>query len=222
MRFTVGRSELGQALFTWTGVVPTGAFLALHLLRVGSDLPRVAVATWLSTPLLAAELLLVWLPLALHAVYGFGIVLGRAAAPSRSCLRTRWARGLLRGTGVLSAGAIVAHAVHVRWPVLRGAWLPSDVHARMIDALATTTAQGVPLAAAAHLLGTAVLVAHFTQGLFVALAERRIPNHVSRDKLLVSCAWGGVVLFALGALAVLRLATGSPLPWPLPAADFRP
>lgn len=222
MRFKLRRSELSQALFTWTGVLPAGAFLVLHLVRLGLGVPRVPLARWAAAPLGLAELCLVWLPLAIHAVYGFGILLGRASPPVCSSLRARWNRTLLRASGAISFCAIVLHAAHVRWPVLRGRWLRSEVGTRMIDELASTTAQGIPLVSVLYLFGSAALVVHFAMGSFVALAERRVPNHLSTQKLRAMSITCGVVLFALAAASVLRLATGSALPWPLPAADFRP
>lgn len=193
--------------FELTGVVPLGVYLVVHVLTYSRALvgasnfgiaPSTSSAFWLS------DLLLLWLPLLVHAALGVRLSFGplEQERPERN-------RGLLlRVTGLLSLLFLVAHAIWLKWPLLSGVLWPSDVSERLMATFSTTW-HGVPLTAAWHLLGLAVVTAHFGWGLGRFLERWGI----LRETLARPAAgWVAALLFCVGAVTVIELATGSFVP----------
>ncbi len=152
------------------------------------------------TPLLPLplELFVAWLPF-LSLCFWFA----RAGAASRK----RGERAFSYVVGVTAALAALSFFFKVRLPAWQGAWSAPRLVTEL-SALASTTWRGLPLLAAAALLGWGAATAIFARAVG-ELLERSLPAPLARKLRALL----GVALFAFGSSAVLRYATGSP--WPL-------
>lgn len=196
----------------WSGLVPLPAFLALHLgrelsLALATDVSEVVrpgpgVFTMLSSALL------VWLPLGLHAALGVWVLTsGRprsalasdVAAPVRIASRT---------CSVVALLFVVYHARQYPLATLLGEADPRDAGFRLIGELAGTT-WNVPARGGAYLFGLAATAAHAGLGVHRGLlAQGLLGSAVKRRASARSCTVGAVLLFAVGAAAVIRVASG--------------
>lgn len=195
-----------ERVFALTSVVPVGAFVVLHVIdyaRVLFGAEEIGSREAPSPLFLAAEAVLVWLPLALHAL--FGVVLWRRdATPAKSSS----ARALLtvhRISGIAIALFLVDHFVRFRVPILRGELRPADSVQRLAAELSRTQA-GFPWIAGVSLLGVIAVAFHLGYGLR-RIAERSPELEANRTYSGVSLGVGLVVLFA-GLFALLYLAAG--------------
>lgn len=196
----------------WTGLVPLPIFLALHVvhelgLAFASDVAEVArrapgVLTLISSALL------VWLPLSLHAGLGAWVVASgrKLTAPLDDV--PPLARALSRGSALAALAFLAHHAATFPLATLRGHAAPEDAGFRLIALLSSTTG-GVPLAGSLYLLGLLATCTH--AGLAVhrgLLSEGLLATAERRRRSARLCATFAVLSFALGAAAVIRVATG--------------
>ncbi len=199
-----GRLARWDRAFELTSVVPLGAFVVIHTLDYGRALfgaAEIGARRHPSLPVLALEALLVWLPIAGHALYSFAVWRRRqrAEASSASLLAHRI-------SGVAAGLFLADHFLRFRLPVLRGTVLPSDSVPRLAAELSATSA-GVPWVAALHLAGTIAVAFHLTLGLR-RIVDRHEPLR-SSPLAQASCVGAGVVAGLLGVLTILRLAAGA-------------
>jgi succinate dehydrogenase / fumarate reductase cytochrome b subunit len=193
--------------FELLGVVPLGVYLVIHLTAYARALfgaTDFGIASSSSSAFLLLDVALVWLPLAAHALIGLWLSLGPLDAAPEERRRSL----LLRASGWLSLVFLVQHTLWLRWPLLTGEVWPSDVGERMTGLLSSTR-DGIPAAAAFHLLGLGVVTAHFGWGLARFLERWGILG--ARLARPIS-GWFCAFLFALGAATVVELATGSFVP----------
>jgi hypothetical protein len=190
--------------FEVSSVLPLGAWLLLHVGRYASVLfgaETVGARRSPSGPELAAEALLVWLPLVFHVGYAPVVARRRGAVQTAT-----GAAGLVllhRLASVPIALFLLDHFVRFRLPVLRGEAYPSDSVQRLAAELSTTRA-GVPWVAALGLAGTLAAAFHLGYGLYRIGVRRRSDSLGLR----VGCAAAGAGVGLLGVLVLVRLAAG--------------
>lgn len=171
-----------------------------------------------SLPLLALEIALVYLPLGFHAGYGVLASLARARDERQRALLTRGGlvrrplerRALQLGTGIVVGVFLLAHVWQFRVRLWTGELESGDFYDELCASLSSTAFGGVPLVALGYLLALGAVAFHFSSGLHgacrtwgIALSERAAR---ATTGLFVTV---GVLLFVLGALTVIYLATGS-------------
>jgi succinate dehydrogenase / fumarate reductase, cytochrome b subunit len=197
---------------SWSGLVPLPAFLLLHLSRelwlaFASDVSQVLrpapsllgqVSSWL----------LVWLPLGVHVALGVYLA---ARGQRLSALRVDvppLARLVSRVTSVIALLFVVYHAKSYALPVWFGEASPQDSGFRLLAELSSTRF-GVPVLGGAYLLGLLATVTHTALAVHRALlGQGLLESAARRSGSARACAAFGVVLFLLGASAVIRVASG--------------
>jgi succinate dehydrogenase / fumarate reductase, cytochrome b subunit len=192
--------------FELSAVVPLAVYVVVHLgsyMRVlfGATTFGASGATHFQ---LVAEIALVWLPLAFHAIYGAWLIPRKieGVAPERN------QTVLLRVSGVGALGFLLYHASWLRLPLLRGERSPADV-GNMLAAGLSATDWGIPVPAILHLLGLAVVSAHLATGLARFFEKWRLAS-AARAQLVARAL--SLALFGVGSATVVELATGSALP----------
>lgn len=201
-------SGLLRKCFELAGIVPLGVFVPVHLASYAGALfggTEFGVPAPDSLVVLGLEALLIWLPLLFHGGYGAWLSLGALTEPEAS---ERLHSILMRVTGMLTLILVPAHAAWLRLPLFRGERGVEDVGEILIARLSATV-QGVPIAAALHLVGLGVVLSHLALGVprFVekwGLGSVRLTRKVA--------ALGCGALFVLGAGIVIEFATGSVVP----------
>jgi succinate dehydrogenase / fumarate reductase cytochrome b subunit len=188
-----------------SGVVPLGAFLALHLAlnesAVWSYNAFVRVVGAIDrTPLLRLlEAVFIFVPLAWHAAFGLWLVVsGRPLAPASPYpARLRLA---VRVTGVLATAFLAMHLPEFRFR-MAGARLGGGELATLLAAELSSTSHGVPWRGVAYLAGTGCVAFHFAAGFWGFFAASRLGRNgaVGRRR----AAWGAA---ALGAAIWLAFA----------------
>jgi succinate dehydrogenase / fumarate reductase cytochrome b subunit len=211
-----------RRLHAFAGAIPLGAFLLLHLVEQSAALrgrdgqsplePR-------SPLLLALEIALVYVPLCFHAGYGvFASVaqaratrqVAAAPAPGKPTNRTIERRTFQLATGAVVGLFLLAHLWQFRVRLWTGELEPADFFDELSAGLSSTAFGGVPLTALGYLIALGAVAFHFSNGLYGACRTWGIPlgerSARATTGLLVAA---GVGLFALGAITVIYLATGS-------------
>ncbi len=197
-----------------SGLVPLPAFLLLHLGRElwlslasdVSDLVRVPPSAFGTV----TALLLVWLPLVTHASLGAWLLVN--ARPSAPAARDDVPRGALGISRLTAALALLFVAYHAReYPI--AVWLGEadarDAGLRLVERLSSTSF-GVPLRGGAYLLGLAATVAHAGLGVHRALLRLGLlRTPLRRQSSARVCVLAAALLFCLGALSVIRVASGT-------------
>jgi hypothetical protein len=108
---------------------------------------------------------------------------------------------------------IVYHWSQFRYPLLVGAMKPSQLHAELCAVLSSTIAGGIPLVALVHLFGIAAAAIHLAYGVRAFLRPFATGWGAQAQTLAKhGPSWVATALFALGALTILELATGSWVP----------
>lgn len=200
------RANALDRAFAVSSVLPLGAWLFFHLCdyaRVLFGTDEIGARRAPSAVTVGVEVLVVWLPLAFHAVYGIGVWLRRRkrqeSTPSLTALVA-----LHRLAGAALVPFLIDHFVRFRLPVLRGEHFPSD-SVQVLTAELSRTDAGVPWLAAATLLGTAGAAFHLGYGL-LRIVERspRLAGPLAR-RVAVGIS---VTLGLAGLFAVVKLAAG--------------
>jgi succinate dehydrogenase/fumarate reductase cytochrome b subunit len=190
--------------FELTSVVPLGAFVVIHFIDYGRVLfgaSEIGARRHPALLVVVAEALLVWLPLAGHAVWSFFVMRRRRATEASSAALVAH-----RIAGVVVGVFLVDHFVRFRLPILLGRVHPGDSIVRLAAELSSTRA-GVPWVAALHLVGTLALAFHLTMG--VRRMVERSERFRSSPLLRASSVVAGVLLGLFGVLTILRLAGGA-------------
>jgi succinate dehydrogenase/fumarate reductase cytochrome b subunit len=199
---------------SWSGLVPLPAFLFLHLareLRLAfqddvSDLLRPAPSTFSQV----TTWLLVWLPLLIHGTLGVFFLLSgrRISPPATDADVPALPRLVSRISGALALLFVAYHARSYSISV----WLDEadarDAGFRLLAELSSAR-YGAPLLGGAYLLGLLATVTHAGLAVHRALvAEGLLTTSARRQASARACAGMGVLLFVVGAAAVIRVATG--------------
>jgi succinate dehydrogenase / fumarate reductase cytochrome b subunit len=196
----------------WTGVVPLAGFFVTHLALQASALwgPRTyasVVGLDRSTLGLAVQIVLIYLPLVVHAVLG-------AARFSRrdSAATPAWAGRFGRPVQQLSAAVllifVLAHFCEFPYRLWTGVIAPSDYYPDLCARLSSTAWGGIPLVAIGYLLGVAAAALHGAHGLYHAGFSLGLIRAERARRWAGACCALGVSLFSLGALIIIDLATG--------------
>jgi succinate dehydrogenase / fumarate reductase, cytochrome b subunit len=197
---------------TWSGLIPLPVFLVLHL---GREL-GLAFATDVSDVLrpppgllsTATSWLLVWLPLAVHVGLAVWLAVGARKPSTLAGDVARVPRTLSRVSSLLALIFLAYHARTYSVAVWLGEADARDGGFRLVAELSSTRF-GVPLVAAAYLLGLLATVTHGGLGLHRGLlAEGFLRDPRRRRASARACAAFGVACFCLGAAAVIRVASG--------------
>jgi succinate dehydrogenase/fumarate reductase cytochrome b subunit len=205
-------------LHSAAGVLPLGAFFAVHLwINARATQGRRPYETWVyvlqampGRPLLEAAL--IFAPLLFHGLYGAVITFGWAEALPEPLHAHPWSRSMQRATGVAGLLFVALHVAALRIPALLGQLAPADFFPRLTDDLSATTRYGVPALACAYLLGLAATSYHLANGLsrfFLRLPMSEDAR--TRRTVSLACTLAGSALFLLGANTVVYFATGAPL-----------
>jgi succinate dehydrogenase / fumarate reductase cytochrome b subunit len=153
-------------------------------------------------------LALVLLPLAAHAALGV-----RRVASSSPTGDPHWPGALGRALQRVSALVLAVFLCAHIWQFQGRRWLGeldrADYPAELYGSLSSTVLGGVPLVAIGYLLGIAAAAVHFGQGLYHAALSWGVVSDERRQRLGRVCWLAAVCLFAVGALVVVRLATGA-------------
>jgi succinate dehydrogenase/fumarate reductase cytochrome b subunit len=195
-----------ERVFTFTSVLPVGAFVLVHVLDYGRILFGVEevggreLPFWV--PLL--EAVLVWLPFSLHAVLGIFFWRKRRAAPDANPSE-RALLGVHRLSGLVVLLFLVDHFLRFRLPILEGKLVPADSVQRLAAELSRTQA-GFPWIAALGLLGVTAAAFHLGYGLR-RIAQSSPKFAASRVARALPIGVGLLVLFA-GLFSMLYLAAG--------------
>ena len=200
-------STLARTAFSVTGILPLGTFVVVHVVAwsLAARRPELAESSWSGGMLLAASLLLVWLPLTYHAGYGIACWLGVAPPPDAPA----GARRLCRLTGPLALLFVLVHGFEFGVPLWTGTLSVLDLHGRLCDSLASTGGAGVPWRAALYLTGVALTVSHFAVGTYsLCLRWAWLRPRLSEAGLRRFCAGLGLILFVTAAHGILYFATG--------------
>jgi len=206
-----------RRLHSLTGLVPLGSFFLLHLFANARAMQgergfRAMVLGIQGVPgLLLVELLLVFLPLAIHAGIGLSIALCSRPNVGAYPLPRNWSYVLQRVTGVVTFAFLAYHLASLRLRVALGSLGPTDFFSTLTDALSTTTAYGFPTAAVVYLIGIAAASYHLANGIAGFCWTWGIT--ITRRGNRIAGAAGtavGACTFLLGATTVLYYATGSP------------
>lgn len=200
------RANALERAFAVTSVLPLGVWFGVHV----GDYARVllgAVDLGASQPPSSAaiglELVVIWLPLALHVLLGVEVWLRRRERSESTPTRTALV-ALHRLTGALLVPFLIDHFVRFRLPVLRGERFSSD-SVQVLAAELSRTPGGIPWLAAATLLGTASAAFHLGYGLtrMVERSPRLAGTRARHVAVAISVALG-----LAGVFTVVRLATG--------------
>jgi succinate dehydrogenase/fumarate reductase cytochrome b subunit len=193
------------------GTLPLTAFLLLHLFDMwrGSR-SRVAFETGLGRPPwpLALEIVLLWLPLAVHAGYGI-LLLGRGQTLEPTP-PTRVIRVVTRSAAWLTLTFIAWHFVTLRLSVALGYVAQDAVFDVLCASLSSTIAGGIPLTALGYALGLAATIFHAVRGLG-RVAHAWTPLRPHARAVDISLRVLGVAAFLWGLNSVVVFATGSNL-----------
>jgi succinate dehydrogenase / fumarate reductase, cytochrome b subunit len=196
----------------WSGLVPLPAFLALHLgrelsLALASDVSEV-VRRGPGVFAVLSSALLVWLPLALHCALGVWVLTsGKPRAVLSSDVETT-VRIASRACSVVALLFIVYHARQYPLAALLGEADSRDAGFRLIGELSGTT-WNVPARGGVYLFGLAASAAHAGLGVHRGLlAQGLLSSATKRRASARLCTVGAILLFTVGAAAVIRVASG--------------
>lgn len=196
----------------WLGAVPLAGYVLLHVgaqvlaLRAGPE-QRALEAAWERAPLWDGVVLVcVLLPLLAHVALGSRRLADPGADPY-------WPAPLGRSLQRASALVLLAFLCAHVWQLSGRRWLGelqrADYLAELCGSLSSTALGGVPLVAIGYLLGMAAAALHLAQGLYHAGCSTGLLGEQRRRWLGNICWLCGVGVFTVGALVIVRLATGS-------------
>lgn len=198
------RAYFWRRLHSLTGVVPLGAFIIEHFASNAAVLSRQPVQNYgrvvrslNGLPLvLLWEIVLIWLPLAFHGLYGLWI--SRQAEPNNR--RYRWAAnwGYLwqRVSGAVVLAFIIWHTWTARFSGISVPDHPFQAFGKMATQMAN------PWLLAWFIIGISLVSYHFAYGLYIFAAKWGITvSRVSRRN------WGWICLVIGGGLAYAGVAS---------------
>jgi succinate dehydrogenase/fumarate reductase cytochrome b subunit (b558 family) len=205
-----------RRLFSLSGVIPLGVFLVLHMVTNASALMGDAAfaettrRTRAIPGVFVLELLLVFAPLALHALYGMHLIATKRAlvepSPYPATLRS-----LHRAAGVVALAFIAYHLYEYRFHRAMPGLRAEDFYTALSARLSSTTV-GAPLRAMVYVVGVAAVTFHFAVGLWGFMVTRQwFISPRARRLAAAGASVLGVGLFVAAANLVTFFATGSRL-----------
>jgi succinate dehydrogenase/fumarate reductase cytochrome b subunit (b558 family) len=211
------RSFLFRRLHSITGMVPLGVFLVCHLWTSAKAMRGAEIyehaATGISSDRVVAvlELVGVAIPLAFHAGYGVVLALRSRTNVGAYPLGANWAHALQRVSGLATLAFVLWHVVQFPLQVALGRMKPEDFFGALAELLSSTTTGGVPLAAAAYLVGLAAVSYHLSNGISGFCFTFGFSTTLRARRLIAAGAFViGLASFVLGAETVVYFATGAP------------
>lgn len=206
--------------FKLTGVFPIGVFLALHLwtgaaLLTSREAYDKQLAAMNGIPFVGAlEVVLVFLPLAFHSLFGLHLAFRADKTPHHYASdRLHLAQ---RASGLV---AFVFVAWHF-WSLRAQAWLSglgASTYSTRLESQLSSTVAGVPWAALGYAIGLAACVFHLANGMTSFWASRGLARGVeARRRASIVFATLGGLFFLVSFAVVVQLATGTRL---LPATE---
>jgi succinate dehydrogenase / fumarate reductase cytochrome b subunit len=214
------QNRAGEGASRWlrlhavTGVVPLSLFLVEHILVNASALwGGSAFDAWVGTlarsPLLpVVEIVFVLLPLGYHALYGLAMTARRVPPIRRYPVSPSRMVRLQRFTGLVLFVFVAFHLWQLRIHRLVHGLEASTLYTRLTEHLSWTWS-GVPVIALAYFLALGAACFHFSAGLSAYwLDARAVAGRHARRNVTLAFGGGGVVLFVIGALTVIGVATG--------------
>ena len=206
----MAREDIGRKLFSLSGALPLAFFLVEHTwanasaLR-GQDAYVATVDSLARIPLLpVVEVLLVFVPLAYHALYGVWMM--RTPVADEPPYGRRLAL-----TNRIAAIAAFAFIVWHFWETRVQAWRGLDPHA-FYATLAwrlSTTWHGFPVRAVLYLLGVTSAVAHLAISAWgFGINAGYFTTKLQKKRGAYACIGIGTLLFITSASTVISLATG--------------
>lgn len=212
-----------RRLFSLTGVVPLGAFLVVHVainaraVRGDQAFARSADALAHMPALPLVELLVVLLPLLLHAAIGLWLVASRQPLSEPSPYPPAVAAAM-RVTGLVALAFLAMHLPELRFRGLLRPPAGGELATRLAEDLSSTW-HGLPWRGMAYLIGSGCVVFHFAAGLWGFIARtRRGADARARRWAALGAATIGAAMWLLLVDAVVFHATGARL-LGSPAAD---
>lgn len=209
------RAFLLRKLHSLSGVVPLGFFLGMHLWTNAAALggqaayERAARNIEELPALPELEVLLVFLPLAVHALYGVALAFEGRPNAARYPFAANFWYVLQRVTGLVALGFVLWHLSEYRIPKLFG-HLDAQAFYPMLSARLSSTSWGVPWAALGYLFGVTACSVHLANGLLGVCTSWGIVVS-TRGRRIASFAAGaiGLGMIALGLATTFRFATGA-------------
>jgi hypothetical protein len=197
---------------TWSGLVPLPVFLLLHL---STELYRSFasdVSGWVRAEpggfQVVTLALLVWAPLCVHLGLGSWLLLSGGSRPRVDDV-ARMPRVFSRVCALLALAFVLQHTRELAGAVWLGESDSRDLGFLLLTSLSSTR-WGLPLHACAYLLGLLATLAHAALGTHRGLlGEGLLPSAASRRRSANWCATLAVLLFGVGAFAVIRVASGT-------------
>ena len=163
------------------------------------------------------EVLLVWLPLGFHVVYGLAVVM-REPIKTATLPRT-WALAS-RGASVVALAFIAWHVVEYRTP--HGALGPQGLYGMLVWRLSSVW-HGFPVRATLYLLGILATSFHFAAGAWsFGVSSALLVTDAQKKRGAVWLGAVGSIVFLLAAATVVSLATGVQLEATIDAPPCEP
>ena len=214
-----------EKLFSLSGVVPLAAFVLYHLWMASALLSSHASfdqqSAFLHEGAMGAvftflEVVLVVLPLVVHAAYGIVLSLGKS---KEHAYESDLMRSLERVTGVIVLAFVIWHAWQTRVPTLTGT-LVSPGYSTQLTAQLSSTTWGIPWTAFAYLVALGATMFHLVNGLNSASVSWNIPvSFAGRARARILFRALGILFFVVGSATVVELATGTRfVPAPSPSS----
>jgi succinate dehydrogenase / fumarate reductase, cytochrome b subunit len=223
---TVDSRAKWRRLHTISGGVLLALFLVEHLFTNASALGGArmydsVIGSIERSPILPIAEIIIVVPLLFHMLYGIHLLLRGAKAANEADIdrygpdRRLWV--IQRMSAVLVLVFVLVHLFEFRLSRLFLGTSPDALYT-ILSAHLSSTWGWVPWIALLYLFGIAAVTFHFANGLFATTAALKIgkqdPAGRRRMRILTSAA--GLVLFVVGALTVIGVATGTRL---LPGGD---
>jgi succinate dehydrogenase / fumarate reductase cytochrome b subunit len=201
---------MGRKLFSLSGVLPLAFFLVEHIwanasaLR-GQDAYVSTIDSLARIPLLPlVEILLVFVPLAYHALYGVYMMREKVKD------EPPYGRPLALANRIAAITAFVFIAWHF-WETRVQAWRGLDPHAFYATLVwrLSSTWHGFPLRAVLYLLGVTASVAHLAISAYgYSVTAGYFATKRQKQRGAWACITIGGLLFITSAATVVSLATG--------------
>jgi len=209
------RAGLLQRLHSLSGVVPLGAFLLFHLwitsaLGSSREIYDRQIGFLHGGPFFGfLEVVLVIVPLLYHG--GYGVVRSLQPRDPNHAYDTDVMVTLQRASGIVVLVFVAAHVWEFRGQTWTHGLAVSSYSTKLAEHLSSTQS-GVPFIALGYLTGIAATVFHLANGMTSFCTTWGFaPTFAARRHLRVLFRVLGVMLFALSAVLVIQIATGSRL-----------
>jgi succinate dehydrogenase / fumarate reductase cytochrome b subunit len=203
-------SHGGGRLLALLGLVPLGAFVAVHLVTTATAVSGAARFDHVfarGRALTTATLLVVMVPLLAHATWGIW-VMTRTAHP---VALPGWRPRLRRWAAVVTLLFIAGHVAELSLPRWMGR-LPASALYEVTEAHLSSTWHSLPLVALAYLAGTAATLFHLgTSGWATFRGSRVVLSERTEAGLKWAVVLGVAGLMVLATNTIVYMATGSRL-----------